>query len=83
VAVRGLSVVLMYAAPDGEERRFDGWWGEMEFGPHLLQALGARRQGGVDLIYSPPLKVSDFPDRKSLAKAAEDVVRSAMPKLEG
>ncbi|HHB81825.1 MAG TPA: 1-acyl-sn-glycerol-3-phosphate acyltransferase, partial [Aliiroseovarius sp.] len=69
-------------APKGEDRRFYGWWGDMEFGPHLLHVLGARRQGGVELVYHPPLKVSEFADRKALAKAAEVAVRSALPEHE-
>jgi len=51
----------------------------MEFGPHLLQALAARRQGSVTVVYHPPLKVDDFSDRKALAAAAEAAVRSGLP----
>ena len=36
-------VSVVYYAPVGEEARFYGWWGDMEFAPHLLKTLAARR----------------------------------------
>lgn len=68
-------VTVIYRAPKGAPARFYGWWGDMDFGPHLLKVLAAPRQGEVELIYHPPLKASDFPDRKSLAAAAGSAVR--------
>ncbi len=76
-------VTVAYTAPDGAETRFYGWWGDMDFGPHLLKTLAASKQGRVDVTWHDPLKVADFPDRKALAKAAEIAVRSAhTPSLE-
>ncbi|MBN2907278.1 MAG: 1-acyl-sn-glycerol-3-phosphate acyltransferase [Rhodobacteraceae bacterium] len=72
-------VTVIYTAPPGQDPRFYGWWGGMEFGPHLLKVLAAHPQGGVEVVYHPPLKVADFPDRKALARACEAAVRSAMP----
>ena len=69
-------VSVIFHAPQGEPDRFYGWWGDMEFGPHLLKTLGARRQGVVEVIYHDALKVADFPDRKSLALACEQAVRA-------
>lgn len=69
-------VTVLYHAPKGADRRFYGWWGDMEFGPSLLKVLAARRQGRVELTYHAPLKVSDFADRKALARKAEAIVRS-------
>ncbi len=71
-------VSLVYRAPEGADPRFYGWWGEMEFGPHLVQVLAAARQGAVRVVWHPPLKVDDFADRKALAAACEDAVRSGM-----
>lgn len=68
-------ITLRYHAPEGEDPRFYGWWGDMGFGYGLLKVLAVRRQGRVDVIYHPPLRVSDFPDRKSLAAACEATVR--------
>lgn len=71
-------VTVRYVAPDGEDARFYGWWGDMDFGPHLLVTLGARKQGRVEVVYHPELDVSDFADRKALAEAAEVSVRGAL-----
>lgn len=68
-------VSVIYSAPPGRSARFYGWWGGMEFGPHLLKILATPRQGAVHLIYHPPLRVSDFANRKALASAAETLVR--------
>lgn len=70
-------VTVNYHAPPGAERRFYGWWGDMTFGGHLLASLAPARQGHVQVIYHTPLPVSDYPNRKVLAKACEDQVRSA------
>lgn len=70
-------VSVVFHAPEGQPDRFYGWWGEMEFGPHLLKTLGARRQGSVELIYHSPAKVSDFENRKTLAAHCEEAVRHA------
>lgn len=72
-------VTVIYRAPPGADPRFYGWWGEMDFGPHLLKVLAARRQGAVEIAYHPPLRVADFAGRKALARACEEAVRSAMP----
>ncbi|MBK1635638.1 lysophospholipid acyltransferase family protein [Rhodovulum adriaticum] len=72
-------VTVVYTAPSGQHPAFYGWWGEMGFGAHLLKVLAAKPQGGVEVIYHTPLRVADFPDRKALAKACEEAVRSALP----
>lgn len=72
-------VTVVYTAPEGQDARFYGWWGEMGFAPHLVKLLAQTPQGAVEVIYHPPLKVSDFPDRKALAAAAEAAVRGGMP----
>ncbi len=69
-------VTVNYTAPKGEEDRFYGWWGDMELAPHLLKTLSVRRNGSVEVIYHPPVRVSDFDGRKALAKHCEDAVRS-------
>lgn len=68
-------VTLVYHAPEGEDPRFYGWWGDMPLAPAILSVLAAQRQGRVEVIYHPPLKVADYPDRKRLAAAAEAMVR--------
>ncbi|SLN18889.1 2-acyl-glycerophospho-ethanolamine acyltransferase [Pseudoruegeria aquimaris] len=68
-------VSVVYHAPEGEDARFYGWWGDMDFATHLLKTLAARRQGSVEVIYHAPVKVSHFPGRKALARHCEAAVR--------
>lgn len=72
-------VAIVYHAPAGLDPAFYGWFGDMEFGPHFLTVLAARRGGRVELIYHTPLRVADFENRKALAYEAERIVRAAMP----
>lgn len=72
-------VTLAYRAPMGEDARFYGWWGDMALTPAILAVLGAKRQGQVEVVYHPPLRVSDYSDRKSLAATAEAAVRAGLP----
>ena len=70
-------VAVIYRAPPGEDARFYGWWGTMDFGPHLLATLSAGRQGAVEIHYLPPVRITDFENRKALALHLEDAVRTA------
>ena len=72
-------VSVVYKAPKGEDPRFYGWWGEMDFAPHLVKVLGAKRQGSVTVIYHDPVRVDDFANRKSLAAYCENTVREGLP----
>ena len=74
-------VTVRYRAPAGEDARFYGWWGEMDFAPHLLKLLAGRGRGVVEIICHAPLRVADYVDRKSLARACEDAVRSGLDGL--
>jgi len=76
-------VSVIYHAPDGEPARFYGWWGEMDFASHLLKTLAAPRQGAVELIYHPFVRVVDFKDRKDLAAYCERVIRDGHEILQG
>ncbi|MEM9788094.1 MAG: lysophospholipid acyltransferase family protein [Pseudomonadota bacterium] len=71
-------VTVNYAAPTGADPRFYGWWGDMDFGPHLLGTLAAKQQGSVSVTYHAPVQVRDFKDRKALAKATEALVRGGL-----
>lgn len=69
-------VTVNYYAPEGEDERFYGWWGEMDFATHLIKCLAQARPGRVELIYHTPLKVSESGGRKQLAAACERIVRA-------
>lgn len=72
-------VTVIYHAPDGEDPRFYGWWGDMGFAQHLLKVLAQHPQGKIELVYHVPTRVDAFPNRKSLANHLESQVRSAHP----
>lgn len=67
---------LRYTAPKGQDARFYGWWGGMEFGTHFAQILCQPRQGRVDVAFAPPIALNAANDRKSLASACESSVRT-------
>ncbi|MFK7753498.1 MAG: lysophospholipid acyltransferase family protein [Sedimentitalea sp.] len=75
-------VTVRYRAPKGQSARFYGWWGEMDFAPHLLKTLAAARQGSVEVVYHPPVRVADFDNRKALAAHLEIQVRRGLEKLD-
>ncbi len=70
---------VVYHPPPGADARYYGWWGDMEFGPHLLMVLATARHGRVEVIFHPPVRVDAFADRKALAVHCESVVRAAHP----
>jgi len=72
------AVTVRYTAPKGQDARFYGWWGDMDFAPHLFSTLVASPQGQVTVVYHPPLKIDDFTDRKVLAKQLEEQTRSGL-----
>ena len=73
-------VSVIYTAPKGSDARLYGWWGDMDFGPHLLTTLAQAPQGHVTVIYHEPVPVSDFEDRKMLAAHLENIVGSGHSK---
>ncbi|MDQ7069688.1 MAG: 1-acyl-sn-glycerol-3-phosphate acyltransferase [Rhodobacterales bacterium] len=72
-------VTVIYFAPPNQDSRFYGWWGDMEFGAHLVKTLTTVRQGRVEIVYHAPVKVDQFANRKVLAAHVESIVRSGMP----
>lgn len=72
-------VTVALRAPTGQDPRFYGWWGDMDFGSHFLKVLAAPRQGRVEVLWHEPVKVSDFANRKALALTLEREVRHAHP----
>lgn len=71
-------VTLRYTAPQGQDARFFGWWGDMDFGSHFLTVVAAGAGGQVDLTYHPPVSINDAKDRKTLATATESAVREGL-----
>jgi 1-acyl-sn-glycerol-3-phosphate acyltransferase len=71
-------VTVNYRAPAGADDRFYGWWGDMDFGRHLLRVLARPGQGSVEVVFHRPVRVADFPTRKALAQACETAVRGGL-----
>ena len=71
-------VSLVYHAPNGRDARFYAWWGELGFGGHLLRVLAQVRQGRIEVVFHPAVRVAEFADRKALARHCEAAVRSAL-----
>ena len=71
-------VSVRWVAPEGADARFYGWWGDMDFGAHLLRVLAAPRQGRVEVTFHAPLRVADFDGRKPLAAVCEARVRDGL-----
>ncbi|QQA44947.1 1-acyl-sn-glycerol-3-phosphate acyltransferase [Pelagovum pacificum] len=71
-------VTVVYRAPDDADPRLYGWWGNMDFGPHLLGTLTAHPQGEITVIHHDPVRVAEAGDRKTLARACEEVVRRGL-----
>lgn len=72
------AVTVCYQAPPGADPRFYGWWGDMDLAPHLLATLAARRQGAITVAYHNPVQVTDYSDRKTLARVLETQVRDGL-----
>lgn len=72
-------VTLVYHPPKGAHPAFYGWWGDMALGPAILATLATPSQGRVEVVYHTPLRVAEFPDRKTLAAMAEAEVRGGFP----
>lgn len=72
-------VTVIYHPPKGQDARYYGWWGEMDFAPSLLRVLSTWRQGRVEVIFHPEVAVDAFAGRKELAAYCEELVRGAHP----
>lgn len=72
-------VTLVYHAPPGQDPRFYGWWGEMEFAPHVINVLACPVGGRVEVIFHPEVPVDAFASRKELAAYCQRVVAASHP----
>lgn len=70
-------VTVNWIAPAGLPPEFYGWWGDMDFGAHLWQVACRSVGGRVEVVFHDPIRIEGGPDRKALARLAEEAVRSA------
>jgi len=73
------AITLAFIAPDGEDPRFYGWWGDSYLARHLLQSLAYKRHGSVQVMYHEPVAATEFSDRKSLARHLQEQVAAGLP----
>ena len=73
------AITLIFHAPEGQDPRFYGWWGDSDLVGHLLKSLAIKRHGSLQIVYHPPVAAKDFLDRKVMARHLEAQVASAMP----
>ncbi len=59
------------------QRQTYAWVGDVAFLPHLLSIFGTPPLT-VDIVFHPPLAGADMADRKSMARASEQVVRNGL-----
>ena len=71
-------VTLSYHAPVGQDPRFYGWWGDMDFAPHLIWLLSHARQGKVVVRLHDALAVAEQAGRKELAQRSGDAVAGGL-----
>jgi 1-acyl-sn-glycerol-3-phosphate acyltransferase len=65
---------IRYRPAPGLPSDLYGWWGDMDFGAHLLTLLAHSRRGEVSVRFLPPLVPGAHPGRKALADAAAEAV---------
>lgn len=70
-------VTVFYAPLDGFHTNLYGWYGDIDFGAHLLYVLAKSSGGCAKVIFHEAKRAKDFPDRKSLSQYCEDVIAQA------
>jgi len=71
-------VSVVYHAPPGQPPEFYGWWGAMPFGGHVVDVLRRSFGGRAEVVFHPPVRPCDFPDRKALARHCGEAVRRGL-----
>ena len=70
-------ITVNYHAPEGEDPRYYGWWGDMDLIPNVLHVLSTPKQGRIELVFHEPKPVNSFENRKVLALDLEESTRAA------
>ena len=81
VQTLAIAYTHLHGIPLGRSgRSLVGWYGDMEMAGHAWELLKA---GPIDVRISidPPVSLSDFADRKELARFTEDRIRQALARL--
>lgn len=81
-AARIQPVTLRYHARADLPATLYGWWGEMDFGGHLVSLLARSTGGRVEITFHPALDPAALSNRKALSLAAETAVRGGFGAVE-
>ena len=68
-------ITVNYHAPEGQDARYYGWWGDMELIPSVFHILSTPKQGKIEVVFHTPVPVNGFENRKVLAQHLESEVR--------
>lgn len=81
VQTLALSYTRLYGLPMGRRGRPQvAWYGDMDMASHAWKLLGLGPLD-ADIRIGPPVPLDDFPDRKALARYAEEKVRNDVVEL--
>ena len=69
--------VIYHPAPHLSDD-FYGLWGDMAMLGHLTSVLARSRGGRAEIWLHDPVRTSDFPDRKALARHCERIIRAGV-----
>jgi len=72
--IQPVSIHYTPAPGSGLPASFYGWWGEMDFAAHIWAVMSRSFGGTAEVIFHPPVRPGNFPDRKSLAEHCGRVV---------
>lgn len=70
-------VSVFYRSAPHLPPNFYGWWGDIEFGAHVINTLARSTNGQALVVFHDAVRAADFPDRKALSRYCEEKVRSA------
>jgi len=78
-------VTILYTELDGKPLTKEtlpavGWYGDMEFFPHLMRFL-QHKSVSITLVFHEPVKGKDFESRKALASYCQQIIGAEMDKI--
>lgn len=78
IAIQPVTVRYATRQADNLPASFYGWWGSMGFESHIWDVVTRSFGGRVQVIFHPPVRASDFTDRKTLADHCQRRVAEGM-----
>ncbi|MEO1456775.1 MAG: lysophospholipid acyltransferase family protein [Pseudomonadota bacterium] len=66
--VQPVSIRYRPAPELGLPDAFYGWWADMPFYGHIFDVFARSRRGRARIVFHPPVRPADYPNRKALAE---------------